>query len=609
MKNKNKLYLLLQSILICIPFFVDFKLHEQDGIKYYKPFITTNITMENKCILFFGILTMIYVLNKLITKDKKVVMLSNWIAGFFAFFTIIGNSYEKTASWDLIFSSHCFLMAIIMLAGYYIIYSKFLNITMNMILMYDVKSYDKKYFPNLTKFVDKHTKESFLIKIWIFLMLCWLPYLLIDYPAVIHADSGTMLWEYYSGNLSNHHPVLQTLFWGRFVVFGRDVLGSHNSGVFLFISLQFLYGSFIVALLFNYIKQKKYPTAIWFFSLLVVALMPAFPRNVTAVCKDSNYTLYLLLIVYLIFITIDKGKEDLKKNLYLLPIWFFSIIITCFSRKNGVHVTLLTLPFLLIYLRKNKKLTIALGSVFVLSFVTYFGGEYLITNSYDISNNNTRESMSIPFQQTARYLRDYGYDVTEEEKEIINTILDYDSMAESYSPELSNPIKDRFKAESTSEDLKNYLSVWFKQFFRHPDAYFQATLNGIYGYFYPNNIGYYKDLFFMSMCIDRNQIYGPPKLEEFALKLNNFNMQSRNVPLIGLFSSLGFFIWVDIFVTVFFIAYKKDKKFLIYNLPALITILVCISSPVNNTMRYGLPVMFLAPVLFCMCFKRADGKE
>lgn len=603
---KNALYLCIQACLAVIPFILTYYQPEEGIYKYQ---LTDIPEMEHKFFLFFGILALISVLNKLMSERKSLVNLSRGLGIFFALATVIGYSYEHVASWDLLFSKSCFIPAVLMIAGYYILFSKSINAVGNMILSYNIKEYDKKYFSSFASYLDKVLKKNGLLKIWLFIMLFWLPYLIIDYPAVVHADSGVMLGEYMSGNLSNHHPVLQTLFFGSFVKFGENAFGSQSVGVFLFALLQYLYGSFIMALLFDYVRKKGAPLPILFFALLVICIMPAFPRNATAVCKDSNYTFYLMFVIYLMMVTVDRKDMPISKNRPLLVLWFFAIILTCFSRKNGIHVLILSLPFLLIYMRKSTVNMLACLFVFIISFSVYFGGEMIITDKFNIGNNDTRESLSIPFQQTARYVRDYGEDVTEEEKQAIEAVLDYENLATNYNPELSDPVKGSYKDESTSEDLRNYLSVWFREFFRHPDAYVQATLNNVYGYFYPDNIGYYKDLFFMSMCIDENVIHGPETLEKMADKLVDLNMKSRNLPVIGVFSSLGFFVWADIFITLFFLIYKKDKKFIIYNIPCLVTILICIAGPVNNTMRYGLPIMFMVPILFGMCFDKAEERK
>ena len=82
--------------------------------------------------------------------------------------------------------------------------------------------------------------------------------------------------------------------------------------------------------------------------------------------------------------------------------------------------------------------------------------------------------LSVPFQQTARYLREYPDDVTASEKKAINRILDYDVLAEKYNPELSDPVKITFRFRDDDNDPKldgymnDYFKAWFAMFRRHP---------------------------------------------------------------------------------------------------------------------------------------------
>ena len=153
------------------------------------------------------------------------------------------------------------------------------------------------------------------------------------------------------------------------------------------------------------------------------------------------------------------------------------------------------------------------------------------------------------------------------------------------------------------------MGVWFRMFFRHPTVYIQATLNNTYGYFYPENIGVYKDLLFTSECIDESKIFAPEALKDFSFKFRDFLMKFRDIPVIGLSMSLGFYVWMDIFIMAYFMLFRRDKKFAVINIPVLVTLLTCIASPVNNTMRYGLPIMFAAQILICMCFRSKSEEE
>ncbi len=600
---KNPLLRPVMAMIACFPFFIGYK--TEDNISY-TPFVNNPLEIEKSFILFFGILSFLILISKYFTSNEKAKKISFRLSIFFALCVVFGKSYEDIASWGYIFSSFsAFIVSLLNITGFSVIFYCFLNILFNFIFTYNsILNNNKGFFGKFCKWCDNFLSEKSLLKLWVILMAAWIPYIIINYPAVIHADSGVMFGQYLSRHFSNHHPIVQTLVFGSFVNFFAENFDSYNLGVFLFAFIQFLYGSFIMALLFDYVHKKNFPSAIIFLSLIIVGIMPAFSRNATAICKDSNYTLYVLFMLWLIFKTCDCKTDIDKKQLYtILPLWFITIIFICFARKNGVHLTLLTMPFVLIYIRKNIKFLISLTIISILSFGIYFVGEQIIQNTYNIENNNTQESLSIPFQQTARYIRDFGDDVTIEEYNAINAVLDYNKISESYEPEKSDRVKETFKKDSTNEDFIRYVGTWFKMFFKHPTVYIQATLNTAYGYFYPDNIGYYKDLFYMTMCINDKQIYSPEKLGEFSYKIRDINMDSRKIPFIGIFSSLGFYTWITIFIIIFFITYKKDKKYIVYCVPCILTILICIASPVNNTMRYGLPFIFAAPVLFCMCFE------
>lgn len=608
-KKFNFIFYIIYTILAMFPFVITFT--SEDGI-IYTPMIADSpqhLEMEKGLVLFAAVFVLIYMASRFVVLEKSKKRTAQGLATFFSLCVVFGKSYQSVASWGYIFSSFsAFLASAATVAGYAIVFYYGIGALLTFIDKYDEIINNNGTLKSLSENLTSFLEEKSIVKIWLILMIFWLPYLIIDYPAVIHADSGVMLSEFFSKNLYNHHPILQTIIWGSFVEFGHNVFNSYNIGVFLFVLVQFLYGSFIVSLLLDYVYKKKYPVIIIFIAFLIIALMPAFPRNATAVCKDSNHTFYFMFMIWLIIKTIDlKDKiwTDVK-NRYLILLWVLTILFVAFSKKSGVYTVILTAPFLLIYLRKNKKSLIAVLIAIILGLGIYYGGEYAIENIWDIGNDDTKEIYSIPFQQTARFVRDFGDDVTTEERQVIDKILDYNALPELYNPEICDPVKNSFKQESTDEDFSEYLGVWFSQFFKHPTAYVQATLNNIYGYFYPEDIGYYKDLFFMSGCVDENKIFAPEGFKEASEKLCDINMKSRKLPVIGLFSSLGFFVWADIFIMVYFILYKKDKKFVIYNIPVIVTLLICIASPVNNTMRYGLPIMFMAPVLICMCFNNKE---
>ena len=90
------------------------------------------------------------------------------------------------------------------------------------------------------------------------------------------------------------------------------------------------------------------------------------------------------------------------------------------------------------------------------------------------------EGLSVPFQQTARYVCEYEDEVTEYERQVINDTLNFDAM-KNYEPRTSDPIKILYRAG----DLGPYMKIWLQMFFTHTGCYVAFFLNKGYGYLSP----------------------------------------------------------------------------------------------------------------------------
>lgn len=99
-------------------------------------------------------------------------------------------------------------------------------------------------------------------------------------------------------------------------------------------------------------------------------------------------------------------------------------------------------------------------------------------------------------------MRDYGYEISEEDAEIISRVLDYENLAEKYDPITSDPVKYTYHAETT-EDLTAYFGLWFRQLLKHPGNAVEATMNNAYGWFYQE--GYVQN-YMMTTKIDGQDV-------------------------------------------------------------------------------------------------------
>ena len=63
---------------------------------------------------------------------------------------------------------------------------------------------------------------------------------------------------------------------------------------------------------------------------------------------------------------------------------------------------------------------------------------------------------SVPFQQTARYVKEHSEEITTEEAEAIRGILDFDHLAELYNPEISDAVKWTYKDKADNSANMDY---------------------------------------------------------------------------------------------------------------------------------------------------------
>jgi hypothetical protein len=231
-----------------------------------------------------------------------------------------------------------------------------------------------------------------------------------------------------------------------------------------------------------------------------------------------------------------------------------------------------------------------------------FGFDTFTEKVLDIPAGSVGEALSVPMQQTARYIRDYGNEVTDDERTAIEKILDYDAIAQSYMPELSDGVKQYYKNPGKG-DLARYMLVWAKMLLKHPVCYFEATHANSHGYYTITKCRAINDYYTFNndICMEMSEM-NVHYLDKsgylryaFVQALSAF----EKLPLVGLTTSIGFMAWLTA-VLGLWLARCKAKPVLPVFIGLGIFWLTCIASPVNDCMRYFLPVAGCLPLVFCL---------
>lgn len=443
----------------------------------------------------------------------------------------------------------------------------------------------------------------------IVLYIAWLPYALIKYPAGFESDAYHQVQQFLGvDKLSNHWPVASSALMGSIVKFGQIVFGSYEAGAFLYVLVQMLMGALVFSYSLQVLQKMNIRRNVVLLILCLYAAVPLFSGYITSIIKD---TVYSLMVFMLIILMTEFMFLDQRRYLALLGTCFLMSIL----RHNGIYIVLFCGILLGIYCIKNrKKEYFKLLSVFVVCIFMYsFYSNVFISDICGIETPDSIKTVkyTIPFQQTARYVSRYPQDVTEEEKEIINSVLDYDKLSELYNPLKADPVNLSY--HGTKKDMIKYFGVWMKQFVRHPGVYFAATFNTTYGFVYPD-IKYEEHINSgMYIFVGENDEYAkmeykvPGFLRIFRRLLRAAILFLENFPLLIPFVNVALYNWLLIYVSLREIHLRRIK--MIYLLiPLLVTLLVCIVSPTFNTngVRYALPIMFSMYFVCAVLFEYND---
>lgn len=478
-----------------------------------------------------------------------------------------------------------------------------------------IKNHEFKLKEN--KIINLFLKHPFLFS-FIAILICWSIYVIAFYPIILSPDPSFQIKQFFNVRtkyadyailldnnvfLTNHHPVFHTMILGYSLKLGRFLLND-NFGLFIYSLTQLLVLVFTLSLTIKYLIENNVNKKIVFIVLLLYCFIPMFPLYAMSGVKDTYYTCFIILYVMKLDKIIRSKQEKLsyKEMIQLLLIMFA----VCLFRNNGIYVLILSFPLILIYSKKYFQILLV---IFI--GVLAFYGTYtkVLLPSLKITDGSIRETLSIPFQQTARYVKYYNKDLSKNDIKVIDKVLGYETLAKRYNPTISDPVKNEFNKYTTKKELLAYLKVWFKCFFKHPLVYIEATLNNIYGYFSPQSTNwyiYYK--YDTRITEDKLVNYHYNNLSSLRLILSSFAQGFPYIPLIGLISNIGFNTWLLLGLTTYSI-FKKKKEYLIVLSPLLISLLICVASPVNTYFRYAMPFIFIMPFIFTLIVTRLKNNE
>ena len=391
----------------------------------------------------------------------------------FSLCLMVGDSFAAIDSWDLVFASPAaLLLSAVTLMGLTCICATALRWA---------KALPGRIPTDSIQLPKCWQTHPFLLP-WGIILLCWLPYFLVRLPAAVEHDAYAQL-EIIFGlrEFTAHNPAFSTLLIGFWVKLGTAVFGAKEAGLTLFALFQLLCCSAMLAYTARAMVRIKAPAVVTMASVAIYALATIYPNYLTTIMKDALYSCMTLLLLTLMAESLLLPPS--KKRIAAV---FAAAVLTALLRNNGFLLLWALTAAMIAFRSRNPRKSIT--AVLLTACAVHLLYANVLLPAANIPSGPFHELLSVPFQQTARYVRDYPEDVTDEEYAVIDAILGMEDLAERYDPNLSDPVKNACTVDPST--VIPYLKVWLKQFLRHPLVYIEATLNNCYGFFHPNSREY-----------------------------------------------------------------------------------------------------------------------
>lgn len=517
------------------------------------------------------------------------------VALLFALFLVFGESYEAADSWDLLFdNAYQRTLAALMLAGFWVF---FYGMVSALFLRLD-RMEEPEWGPwqGTRKQIFRVYLDCFLV-----VLVFWLPYLLICYPGSVTYDGMYQLGQAFGvTEATNHHPWLSTLLMGGIVG-----LGKWEVGIFLYVLFQ----SLVCAAAFGAVCGQMWVqtrSRLWTgLTLAYYALVPTWGAYAQMFVKDTLfYGVFTAFFLCVVRFVQQRGRCHWS-------VWagmFLFALLGALLRNNGLYVAVPSILLLVTAVGSWKKRgLLAAGAVAVLGI--YMGWNQVLLPAWGVAPGSVREMLSLPFQQTARYVCEYEGHLLPEDIDVINEVLDYQVLLEEYNPCVSDPVKNTYHGDRSA--LKDYVRLWVRCGLHRPDVYVEAALNSMYGYFLP---GYRYGSFGGNYFLMQESAYGveasfahPEQVEA----LDTYSRLWSVTPGLGLLNAPGTHSWLLILCTAALLR-KKQWVGLLVTLPVWLTLGICCISPVNGLVRYMLPIMAVMPLLLFFTWdvlKKRNQKE
>ena len=420
----------------------------------------------------------------------------------------------------------------------------------------------------------------------------WLPLLILRSPGSIYLDTTVQILQYQGYQpIQASSPVLLTFVYGFLMTLGQR-LGGNNLGLFFCVLFQVILGLYALSFGCEEAASRSGKKYIGFLLSLFFGLAMMYVSMAQGALKDSVYSPLFLLLIIFYCRTLEDGS---KKS--MVPLLILALLCGA-ARKGGVYLSAL---ILLCLVGKKELRRFAVAACLAL-VALHCLVNWALYPAVGIESPEEKENYSFFYQLTGYYCSIHPDWVTDEEKEIISQVLDYDTVVTQYDPKIVDAIKATYHAD-TPMQVQRYLLLHGKLALKHPLTMLEAVVYSRNWYFCPFAWDVEKTIGEVLIGFD----YVEPQLSGFSRWLESDARRAAESKLwdfehsypVRIFVVSGIYNWLGLLLGLAaWYAGSREKKQMA--LPVLLAIAGLLLTHINGAVRYAGPVVYSVPVLLVL---------
>ncbi len=466
--------------------------------------------------------------------------------------------------------------------------------------------------------------------------LCWLPYWLAFFPGSLPWDGVRSMNQFITAAaLENHHPVMMNALYAALMTLGRSVW-SDNFGLFLIVAFQYAVCAIAFALVVRKLVAWRVPRWIAWATLLFFCLCPMWGAFAQAAFKDTLFNgLFCLFVLSLANVAGPARDEKGALRVRAWALFGLASLVLCFARNNGFYIAAASAVAVAVLAavrgrraggtarpgsrvggsptgsgarrlaRPAARAAVPALAVLAVVAVAWLGATRVVWPALGIDVREDKEMLSVPLQQTARYMVECPSEVSAEQYAAIDAVLPADQLATLYNPDLSDPVKEAMrpaKGNMTSEQRAAYFAAWAQMGAAHPGVYVRATVANTYAYFYPFVIiGQDMDrpvfpLYIQGLPINQTFDVHYVSPESVRTAVGDALVDMLSVPLVRMMFSPATYVLAFLAVGAY-ASTRRRWRALVVAVPFAVLLATVLLGPLNGHLRYLMPMAAALPLL------------